>query len=62
MNKAAELAYNTLMVSDNQESLSVSYANQGTKPYDYLNYHEYENKLDELFKSKEKNKRAKGNE
>ena len=61
MNKAAELAYNTLMVSDNQESL-LSHMQTREQLYDYLNYHEYENKLDELFKSKEKNKRAKGNE
>ena len=61
MSKAAELAYNTLMVSDNQESL-LSHMQTRKQLYDYLNYHEYENKLDELFKSKKKNKRAKGNE
>ena len=53
MSKAAELAYNTLMVSDNQESL-LSHMQTREQLYDYLNYHEYENKLDELFKSKEK--------
>ncbi len=57
MSKAAELAYNTLMDCDNQESL-LSHMQTRQQLYGYLNYHEYENKLDELFKSREKNKKA----
>lgn len=53
MSKAAEKAYNTLMISDNQESL-LSHMQTRQQLYDYLNYHDYENKLDKLFKSEKK--------
>ena len=61
MSKAAELTYNTLLASDSQESLLPQMQTR-QQLYDYLNYHQFENKLDELFKSNVKNKKAEGND
>ena len=61
MSKAAELTYVTLMESDSQESL-LSQMQTRQQLYDYLNYHQFENKLDELFKSKVKNNKAERND
>ncbi len=61
MSKAAELTYNTILASDSQESLLPQMQTR-QQLYDYLNYHQFENKLDELFKSNVKNKKAEGND
>ena len=50
MSKAAEEVYKEIKISDNQESLL---KNMQTRDelYDVLDYHSFENKLDELFKN-----------
>ncbi|MBV7299693.1 methylisocitrate lyase [Enterovibrio paralichthyis] len=48
MNKAAENVYRHLLEVGNQEALVDSMQTR-KELYDYLNYHDYENKLDELF-------------
>lgn len=48
MNKAAELVYRHLLEEGNQEALLGSMQTR-KELYAYLNYHEYEDKLDQLF-------------
>ncbi|CZF86472.1 MULTISPECIES: methylisocitrate lyase [Grimontia] len=48
MNKAAENVYRHLLEEGNQEALVDSMQTRA-ELYDYLNYHDYENKLDDLF-------------
>ena len=50
MSKAAEDVFKEIKTSDNQESLL---KNMQTRDelYDVLDYHSFENKLDELFKN-----------
>jgi methylisocitrate lyase len=50
MSKAAEEVFKEIKMSDNQESLL---KNMQTRDelYDVLDYHSFENKLDELFKN-----------
>ena len=48
MNKAAENVYKSLMQEGDQKS-QVDNMQTRAELYDYLNYHDYENKLDELF-------------
>lgn len=52
MNKAAENVYRHLLEQGNQQALLDSMQTR-SELYDYLNYHDYEDKLDELFSSKE---------
>ncbi|PRQ63376.1 methylisocitrate lyase [Vibrio sp. V01_P9A10T6] len=52
MNKAAENVYRHLLEQGNQQALLDSMQTRN-ELYDYLNYHDYEDKLDELFSSKE---------
>jgi len=48
MNKAAENVYKSLLESGDQKS-QIDNMQSRAELYDYLNYHDYENKLDELF-------------
>ncbi|MFA0704644.1 methylisocitrate lyase, partial [Vibrio sp. 10N.222.48.A3] len=50
MNKAAENVYKHLLVEGNQEALLDSMQTR-KELYEHLNYHDYENKLDQLFSS-----------
>ena len=52
MNKAAENVYKHLLVEGNQEALLDSMQTR-KELYEHLNYHDYENKLDQLFSSEE---------
>ena len=52
MNKAAENVYKHLLVEGNQEALLDSMQTR-KELYQHLNYHDYENKLDQLFASDE---------
>jgi len=54
MNKAAELVYKTLL-SDGDQIAVVDNMQTRMDLYDYLGYHDYEQKLDSLF-SEGKNK------
>lgn len=51
MNKAAELVYQTILEEGDQNAV-VKTMQTRMELYDYLNYHEYEQKLDELFAQK----------
>ena len=53
MNKAAENVYKHLLVEGNQEALLDSMQTR-KELYQHLNYHDYENKLDQLFASDER--------
>ncbi len=53
MNKAAEVVYSTLLADGDQKAILDTMQTR-MELYDYLGYHEYEKKLDALFK-KEKN-------
>jgi len=48
MNKAAEMVYQHLLVEGNQEALTEQMQTR-KELYSYLNYHDYEDKLDRLF-------------
>ncbi|KUI99179.1 methylisocitrate lyase [Vibrio sp. MEBiC08052] len=48
MNKAAEMVYQHLLTTGNQQALLPQMQTRQTL-YDYLNYHSYEDKLDQLF-------------
>ncbi|MEZ8825928.1 methylisocitrate lyase [Vibrio amylolyticus] len=48
MNKAAEMVYRHLLEEGNQEALIDSMQTR-KELYEHLNYHDYENKLDQLF-------------
>ncbi|WHR52075.1 methylisocitrate lyase [Vibrio furnissii] len=48
MNKAAEMVYRHLMEMGNQEAL-LGQMQTRKELYEYLNYHDYEDKLDQLF-------------
>jgi len=48
MNKAAELVYKTLLADGDQKAV-VDQMQTRMDLYDYLGYHEYEQKLDALF-------------
>lgn len=48
MNKAAEMVYSHLLQEGNQQALIESMQTRN-ELYEYLNYHDYENKLDQLF-------------
>ncbi len=50
MNKAAEMVYQHILSEGNQEALLDDMQTR-KELYAYLNYHDYENKLDHLFKS-----------
>ncbi|OIQ26232.1 methylisocitrate lyase [uncultured Vibrio sp.] len=50
MNKAAEMVYRHLLTEGNQEALIDSMQTR-SELYEHLNYHDYENKLDQLFSS-----------
>ncbi len=50
MNRAAEQVYRTILAEGSQQSV-VETMQTRNELYDYLNYHAYEQKLDELFKS-----------
>lgn len=50
MNKAAEMVYQHILTEGNQEALLDDMQTR-KELYAYLNYHDYENKLDHLFKS-----------
>ncbi|NGZ68123.1 methylisocitrate lyase [Vibrio aestuarianus subsp. cardii] len=52
MNKAAEMVYRHLLEHGNQEALLDTMQTRN-ELYDYLNYHDYEDKLDQLFSEKE---------
>ncbi|MCK6265171.1 methylisocitrate lyase [Vibrio sp. ZSDE26] len=52
MNKAAEMVYKHLLTEGNQEVLIDSMQTR-KELYEHLNYHDYENKLDQLFSNKE---------
>ncbi|MGF1697940.1 methylisocitrate lyase [Vibrio lamellibrachiae] len=52
MNKAAEMVYTHLLAEGNQEALIDSMQTR-KELYQHLNYHDYENKLDQLFSGKE---------
>lgn len=54
MNKAAEMVYQDVLDKGHQKDM-VEHMQTRMELYDYLNYHEYEQTLDELF-SQEKNK------
>jgi methylisocitrate lyase len=54
MNKAAELVYKTLLTDGDQKAV-VDNMQTRMDLYDYLGYHDYEQKLDALF-SEGKNK------
>ena len=48
INKAAELAYKSLLIDDNQQHLLASMQTRD-ELYRYLHYHDFEDKLDRLF-------------
>ncbi|MCG6506973.1 methylisocitrate lyase, partial [Vibrio parahaemolyticus] len=48
MNKAAEMVYRHLLEVGNQEAL-LGQMQTRKELYEYLNYHDYEDKLDQLF-------------
>lgn len=48
MNKAAEMVYETLLVEGDQKKVMAAMQTR-QELYDYLNYHDYEAKLDSLF-------------
>ena len=48
MNKAAEMVYQAVLEQGHQRDM-VEHMQTRAELYDYLNYHEYEDKLDELF-------------
>ena len=48
MNKAAEMVYQAVLEQGHQRDM-VEHMQTRAEIYDYLNYHEYEDKLDELF-------------
>jgi len=48
MNKAAEMVYKDVLEQGHQRDM-VQHMQTRAELYDYLNYHEYEDKLDELF-------------
>ena len=50
MSKAAEEVYKEIKKSDNQESI-IKNMQTRDELYDVLDYHSFENKLDELFKN-----------
>jgi len=50
MSKAAEEVFKEIKKSDNQESL-IKNMQTRDELYDVLDYHSFENKLDELFKN-----------
>lgn len=50
MNQAAENVYQSILTNGHQKEV-VEQMQTRAQLYDYLNYHEFENKLDELFKS-----------
>lgn len=52
MNKAAEMVYSQLLTQGNQESLLASMQTRN-ELYAHLNYHDYEDKLDQLFSANE---------
>ncbi|MEC7940013.1 MAG: methylisocitrate lyase [Pseudomonadota bacterium] len=52
MNKAAENVYKHLLFEGNQDALLDSMQTR-KELYEHLNYHDYENKLDQLFSSEE---------
>ncbi|MGC9462116.1 methylisocitrate lyase, partial [Vibrio genomosp. F10 str. 9ZD137] len=51
MNKAAENVYRHLLVEGNQEAVVESMQTR-KELYEHLNYHDYEDKLDQLFSGK----------
>lgn len=53
INRAAELVYKSLLNSENQENLLVSMQTRD-ELYRYLHYHEFEEKLDRLFASNDR--------
>jgi methylisocitrate lyase len=56
MNKAAEIAYQTLLAEPNQETL-LPHMQTREELYRYLHYHEFEQKLDQLYlKSRDENR------
>ena len=59
MSKAAEVAYSTLLKADNQMNLLPEMQTR-QELYNYLDYHKFEKKLDELFKSNSKNNEVGG--
>ena len=52
MNKAAESVYKDIATNGSQKK-SVDKMQTRDELYEYLNYHSFEQKLDELFKKKE---------
>jgi len=54
MNKAAESVYQDIAENGTQKK-SIELMQTRDELYEYLNYHSFEQKLDELFKSKENN-------
>ena len=48
MNKAAEMVYQHLLAEGNQQAM-VTHMQTRKELYSHLNYHDYENKLDQLF-------------
>jgi methylisocitrate lyase len=51
MNKAAEMVYQHLLEVGNQEAM-VEHMQTRKELYAHLNYHDYEDKLDQLFSEK----------
>lgn len=54
MNKAAEMVYQDVLQKGHQKDM-VEHMQTRMELYDYLNYHEYEQTLDELFSSQKNN-------
>ena len=53
INRAAELAYKSLLIDENQEKLLASMQTRD-ELYQYLHYHDFEDKLDRLFASRDR--------